>query len=87
MTTLYYFRSSRPDLHAFTDDEAGAKLPQDQGPWRLVRAVVPEDGWTEAAEISVVEAGIRANGYSLVDSPGELSFVDVPSGRGLSRSS
>ena len=78
MTTLYYFRSEAPDLHAFTDDETGARLPRDQGPWRLVRAVIPQDGWTHAAEISAVQAGIHANGYFLADHPGELTFGDMP---------
>ena len=78
MTKLYYFRSTQAGLHGFTDDETGAKLPAEQGPWRLVRAVLPQEGWTPNAELSAVHAGIRANGYFLVDSPGELTFGDMP---------
>jgi hypothetical protein len=79
MSPLHYFRSSsRPDLHGFTDDASGAKLPPEEGPWRLVRAVVPEEGWTAAAEIDAVRAGIHANGFFLADAPGELAFNEPP---------
>lgn len=79
MTRLSYFRSaSRPDLHAFTDDPAGGKLPAEQGPWNLVREVVPEEGWTSAAEIEAVRAGVTINGFFLVDVPGALAFDEAP---------
>jgi hypothetical protein len=78
MRTLYYFRSTSGGVHAFTDDETGSKLPADQGPWRLVRAVDPQQGWTDAAEISAVDTGIRMNGYFLADASGELTFGDLP---------
>jgi hypothetical protein len=76
-TTLYYFRSSS-GLHGFTDDKTGAKLPVEQGPWRLVRSVAPDEGWTPAAEIDAVRAGIRANGFFLADGPSELTFDEAP---------
>ena len=79
MSPLYYFRSSaRSDLHGFTDDETGGKLPAEQGPWRLVRSVVPQEGWTAAAEIDAVRAGIHANGFFLADASGELVFDEPP---------
>lgn len=79
MNLLYYFTSATaPDLHAFAADEAGAALPPDQGPWRLVSAVDPQQGWTEAAEISAVETGVRANGFALVDAQGPLTFEGSP---------
>ncbi|HEX8166167.1 MAG TPA: hypothetical protein VF601_10315 [Beijerinckiaceae bacterium] len=79
MTTLSYFRSSsNPDLHAFTDDPSGAKLPPEQGPWRFVRAVAAEEGWTAAAEIEAVRAGIRLNGFFLADAAGDLAFDEMP---------
>ena len=79
MTTFSYFRSqSRSDLHAFTDDASGAKLPAEQGPWRLVRTVDPQEGWTPAAEIEAVRAGIRINGFFLADAPGDLAFDEAP---------
>jgi hypothetical protein len=79
MAPLYYFRSSsRADLHGFTDDASGVRLPQERGPWRFVRAVAPDEGWTPAAEIEAVRAGVRANGFFLADAPGELTFDERP---------
>jgi hypothetical protein len=78
MSRLYYFRSaSKPDRHAFTDDEAGAKLPADEGPWRFVRTVAPDEGWTPAAEIEAVRAGVKLNGFFLADWPGDLTFNEA----------
>lgn len=78
MTRLHYFRSaSRPDLHGFAEDSAGARLPAEQGPWKLVREVVPEEGWTSAAEIDAVLAGVKINGFFLADAPGELVFGEA----------
>lgn len=79
MGVLYYFTSaSAPDLHAFTADQAGSALPQEQGPWRLAATVDPQEGWTKAAEISAVEAGVRVNGFALVDAREPLTFDESP---------
>jgi hypothetical protein len=79
MHVYHYFRSTRrPDLHAFTDDSSGAKLPREDGPWRLVRAVDPGEGWTGIVDRSAVEAGVTMNGYYLVDSDTELTFDQTP---------
>ena len=79
MSPLYYFRSdSRADLHAFADEASGARLPPEQGPWRLVRTVDPQEGWTGAAEIDAVRAGIRLNGFFLADAAGDLVFDEAP---------
>ncbi len=79
MTAYHYFRSERrPDLHAFTDDGSGARLPSDDGPWRLVRSVNPGEGWTSAADRSAVEAGVRLNGFYLVEHDGDLTFHEIP---------
>ena len=79
MQAYYYFRSEqRPDLHAFTDDSAAAKLPREDGPWRLVRSVDPGEGWTGAVDRSAVEAGLAINGYYLFESNAELSFGETP---------
>lgn len=80
MSVVFYCFTSAaaPGLHAFTADDAGAALPPDQGPWRLVSRVDPQQGWTEAAEISAVEAGVRANGFALVDAQEPLTFEGVP---------
>jgi hypothetical protein len=79
MSRLYYFRSSsRLDLHAFTEDVHGGILPYELGPWVFLRTVAPAEGWTAAAEITSVEAGITANGFFLADAPGELTFDESP---------
>ena len=79
MPTYHYFRSERhPDLHAFADDSSGAKLPREDGPWRLVRSVDPGEGWTGAVDRSAVETGVRMNGYYLFDSDSELTFGETP---------
>jgi hypothetical protein len=75
MATYHYFRSEqRPSLHGFTDDSAGAKLPREDGPWRLVRAVDPGEGWSGAVDRSAVETGVRMNGYYLFESDAALTF-------------
>ena len=79
MPTYHYFRSeTRPALHAFADDSSGAKLPREEGPWRLVRSVDPSEGWTGAVDRSAVESGIRMNGFYLFDSDTELTFDETP---------
>ena len=79
MTTFSYFRSqSRPDLHAFTDDASGGKLPPEQGPWRFVRIVDPQEGWTAAAEIEAVRAGVHINGFFLANAVAYLAFNEAP---------
>jgi len=79
MTTLSYFRSaSKPALHGFTDDPSGVTLPPEEGPWRFVRSVDPAEGWTAAAEIDAVRAGIHINGFFLADGTGEFAFDEPP---------
>lgn len=79
MSILYCFASdSNPRLHGFAADEGGGALPPEQGPWRLLQRVDPQEGWTKAAEISTVEAGIRTNGFALVESAAPLTFGDSP---------
>jgi hypothetical protein len=72
---LHYFRSRKdPSLHAFTDETSGKKLPQPEGPWRFVRTVTANDGWTRHGDHSSVMAGVRINGFALVESDSELTF-------------
>ena len=79
MAVYHYFRSeTRPALGAFTDDSSGAKLPREEGPWRLVRSVDPGEGWTNTLDRSTVEAGVGLNGYFLFDSDTELTFDETP---------
>jgi hypothetical protein len=42
-----------------------------------VRAVAPDEGWTPAAEIEAVRAGVKLNGFFLADWPGELTFNEA----------
>ena len=79
MQTYHYFRSERrPGLHAFAEDRAGAKLPGEDGPWRLVRSVDPGEGWTTAVDRSAVETGLTMNGYYLFESDSEPTFDETP---------
>jgi hypothetical protein len=79
MDAYHYFRSERrPGLHAFTDDSAGARLPVADGPWRLVRSVVPGEGWSGAVDRSSVETGVRLNGFYLFEHDGDLTFDETP---------
>ncbi len=67
MTTYHYFQSGRdPEVHAFTDDPTGNKLPAENGPWTLVRQVSSDDDWTHTTTRGVVAAGVAANGFVLV---------------------
>ena len=75
MLDLHYFRSERdPNLHGFADERSGSALPQADGPWRFVRTITANDGWTDRADHSSVMAGVRINGFALVDSGSELTF-------------
>lgn len=75
MQTYHYFRSERrPLLHAFADDATGTRLPAEDGPWRPVRAVDPSEGWPSGVDLSTVEAGVKANGFFLLEREGELAF-------------
>ena len=79
MHAYHYFRSDRrPGVYAFTNDSSGAKLPREDGPWRLVRTVDPGEGWTGAVDRSAVETGITMNGYYLFESDAELTFDEAP---------
>ena len=79
MPAYWYFRSERrPDIQAFADDSSGAKLPREDGPWRLVRTVDPGEGWTGAVDRSAIETGIVVNGYYLFESDTELTFGETP---------
>ena len=79
MDTYHYFSSeSRAALHGFTDDASGAKLPAEDGPWRLVRTVDPGLGWAGPIDLSAVEAGVRVNGFFLFESDAPLHFDETP---------
>jgi hypothetical protein len=43
MKTFYEFRSEAdPDLHGFTDEVSGSKLPSENGPWTFIRQLASE---------------------------------------------
>ena len=78
MQAYHYFRSERrPNLFAFAEDGSGARLPREDGPWRLVRTVDPGEGWTAAVDRSAVETGITMNGYYLFESDTPLTFDET----------
>jgi hypothetical protein len=79
MRTYYYFQSeSSPELHAFTDDRSGEKLPQESKPWAFLREMSPEGAWTHGASRAVVVAGIAENGFSLWDTTTEHPTASKP---------
>ena len=66
MTTYFDFRSEKgTDLHGFTDDPTGAKLPAEDGPWSLVRQVGPGERWIYPVARATVGAGLLENGFLL----------------------
>jgi PRC-barrel domain len=65
--TYFVFQAEgSPDLRGFTDDPGGAKLPKEDGPWRLVQAIAPDEDWTPDVSRAVVSAGILENGFYLL---------------------
>ena len=66
MRTLYYFHSgSDPEVHGFTDEPTGTKLPAEQGPWTLQQQIEPDHAWTHHANKAAVMAGVVENGFAL----------------------
>ena len=56
---------------------AGLAAPLADGPWRFVRTVTANDGWTSYGDHSSVMAGVRINGFGLVESDSELTFDET----------
>jgi hypothetical protein len=72
MRTYYHFQSgSEPELHAFTDDSTGDKLPAENKPWTLVRQVSLDEEWDYPTTKAVVAAGVLENGFVLWGTPHE----------------
>ncbi len=66
MRTYCLFQAvNSPDLRAFAEDTTGRSLPQDLGPWTLVREIRPDEEWTIPVSRAVVAAGIIENGFYL----------------------
>jgi hypothetical protein len=73
MRTYCVFQSATdPDLHAFTDDAPGERLPKEFGPWTLVQQVGPDEEWTFGISKAVVAAGILEHGFVLSDASNHL---------------
>jgi hypothetical protein len=68
MRTLYEFQSQAAgDLHCFTDERSGSRLPAESGPWVFVRELEPDRDWPHGVSKAVVAAGVLENGFSLWD--------------------
>ena len=66
MKTFYEFRSEAdPDLHGFTDEVSGSKLPSENGPWTFIRQLASEGEWPSGISKAVTAAGVLENGFSL----------------------
>ena len=66
MKTFYEFRSEAdPDLHGFTDEVSGSKLPSENGPWTFIRQLASEGEWPSGISKAVTAAGVFENGFSL----------------------
>jgi hypothetical protein len=66
MKTFYEFQSEAdPDLHGFTDEVSGSKLPSENGPWTFIRQLTSEGEWPSGISKAVTAAGVLENGFSL----------------------
>jgi hypothetical protein len=79
MRTYYVFQSEKtPQLRGITDDSVGQRLPAEEGPWKLVRQIGPDEEWTLDTSRAVVVAGILENGFYLsgpIDRPAQAHPV------------
>lgn len=69
MITYYEFQSGNDsELHGFTDDLIGGKLPAEKGPWTLLQEVSSDEGWSKTrARKAVAVLGVAQNGFFLFD--------------------
>src|SRR5215212_7625845 len=66
MKTFYEFRSEAdPDLHGFTDEVSGSKLPSENGPWTFICQLASEGERPSGFSKAVTAAGVLENGFSL----------------------
>ena len=66
MRTYYVFEAeSSAGLRGFTDTPEGEKLPVEEGPWRLVRQIGPDETWDLGISRTIVATGIIENGFYL----------------------
>ena len=57
MRMYHVFQSKTdPKLRAYTDDPTGSKLPDQEGPWTLLREIHSDGPWTEDIARQVVSS-------------------------------
>ena len=63
---LYVFKSdSRDELHAFTSDSTGAKLPAKFAPWQVTGMISPNRAPPHGLSRARIENGIHETGFQL----------------------
>lgn len=62
---IYVFRSETSKLNAFAGDEAGTRLPDKFGPWRLTDMIPDERVPPHRFSRKDIEHAIRSEGFQL----------------------
>ena len=63
---LYQFKSeSRGELHAFTSDSTGSKLPPKFAPWQVTGMISPNRAPPHGLSRALIENGIHEAGFQL----------------------
>jgi sporulation protein YlmC with PRC-barrel domain len=79
MSIYYDFRSETdPELHGFTDDPTGEKLPPENKPWILTGQMESDEKWDAGVSRAAVLAGVMENGFFLWD---KKEFGHTPSAK------
>ena len=63
---IYVFRSdAKRELHAFTDDLVGSKLPKQFSPWRTTGAIAPGKAMPHGFSRDQIEEAINNLGFQI----------------------
>jgi hypothetical protein len=63
---IFIFKSeARSDLHAFSGDLDGYRLPKQFSPWRAVGAIAPDRDPPHELSREVIETAIKTHGFQL----------------------
>lgn len=62
---IYIFKSEASELHAFTDDMAGSKLPARIGPWEPEGAIESDATMPHNLSRFKIESAIKIQGFQL----------------------
>jgi len=63
---IFILRSeARPELHAFSAELDGSRLPKQFGPWRAIGAIAPDRDPPHELSREVIEEAIRTHGFQL----------------------